>query len=91
MTAAVQARPDARSHRSPHRTPYDLDMAKRVLMGIQELRLRIKQVVGMVAGGDDDPGGQHVVFTRHGKRIAVLVPMDWYRTATDKMGEPTEL
>lgn len=91
MTAATQPRPHGTSDRSARRTPYDHDMAKRVLMGIQELRLRIKHVVGLVAGNDEEPGGQHVVFTRHGKHVAALVPMDWYRTAAEKMGEPTEL
>lgn len=80
-----------RSYGTGHSPPYDLDMAKRVLLGIQELRLRIKSVVGMVAGSADDPGGKHVVFTRHGKPVAALVPMDWYRQASEKQGEPTDL
>lgn len=83
--------PDRASDRSPHRTAYDLDMAKRELMGIQELRTHLKTVVEKVAGTSTKPGGTHVVFTRHGKTTAVLVPMDWYRDAAEKMGEPTDL
>jgi prevent-host-death family protein len=83
----IQTRPELRpsSDRSPHRDPYDLDMAKRELMGIQELRLHLKAVVEKVTSGT------HVVFTRHGKTTAALVPMDWYREAAEKMGEPTDL
>lgn len=85
MTIAVQVASD----RSPHRTSYDHDMAKRVLMGIQELRLHVKDVVARVTGTDEKPG-EHVVFTRHNNRVAVLVPIEWYREAAEKMGEPTE-
>lgn len=96
MTAPTQDRTDSSGDRSPHRTPYDLDMAKRELLGIQALRLQIKSVVAKVAGGTladgtEESGGTHVVFTRHGKPTAVLVPMDWYRRAAEKMGEPTDL
>ncbi len=96
MTAAAHAVSDSRGDRSPHSSPYDLDMAKRELFGIQALRLQVKAVVAKVAGGKladgtEEPGGTHVVFTRHGKPTAALVPMDWYRQAAEKMGEPTDL
>lgn len=82
----VTAAPDlyARPHGTPIRNPYDFDVAKRELMGIQELRLHLKTVVDLVLSGT------HVVFTRHNKRVAVLVPMDWYRKAAESVGEPTE-
>ncbi len=85
----------APSDRTTHRSPYDPDMAKREPVGIQALRLQIKAVIAKVTGGKltdgtEEPGGTHVVFTRHGKHIAVLVPMDWYREAAEKMGDPTE-
>lgn len=73
------------SDRNPHRSPYDLDMAKRELVGIQDLRLKIKAVFSKL----DE--GIHVIPTRHGKPIAALVPIEWYREAADKMGEPTDL
>lgn len=80
----------AASDRSPHRNPYDLDMAKRVLMGIQELRLHIKDVTARITETPEKPA-EHVVFTRHGKPFAALVPLAWYREAAEKMGEPTDL
>lgn len=86
MTITTQATGD----RTPHRNPYDLDMAKRVMLGIQELRLHLKDVIARVVGTDERPP-EHVVFTRHGKPVAVLVPMDWYRGAAEKTGEPTDL
>jgi prevent-host-death family protein len=73
------------SDRSPHRNPYDLDMAKRELVGIQDLRLKIKTVFDKVGAGI------HVIPTRHGKPVAALVPIEWYRRAAEKMGEPTDL
>ena len=85
---SITTRP--RSDGSPHRNPYDLDMAKRDVLGIQELRSHLKTVVARVEGTDEVPS-EHIVFTRHNKRIAVLVPMQWYRDAAEKMGEPTEL
>jgi prevent-host-death family protein len=81
MTIAAHAT----SHRSQHRSPYDLDMAKRETVGIQDLRLKIKATFEKVSSG------MHVVIARHGKPVAALVPMDWYREAAEKMGEPTEL
>lgn len=81
---------ERRSDRTPHRTPYDLDMAKRDVLGIQELRTHLKSVLTRVEGTEETPS-EHIVFARHNKRIAVLVPMDWYREAAAKMGDPTEL
>lgn len=68
-----------------YRSQYDLGVAKRELRGIQELRLHIKERVNAVLQGT------HTVFTRHGKPVAVLVDMDWYRRAADALGEPTDL
>lgn len=63
---------------------YASDMVKRVQVGIQDLRLHIKERVTAVENGE------HAVFTRRGKSVAVLVPIEWYREATKKMGDPTE-
>lgn len=68
-----------------YRNRYHLDVAKRELMGIQELRLHIKERVDAVQNGT------HTVFTRHGKPVAVLVDMNWYRRAAEAIGEPTDL
>lgn len=80
MTSAVALRPDRKSHR----TLYDPDVVKRVLLGIQELRLKLRERVNAVEEGE------HTVFARHGKPVAVLVPIDWYREAAKAMNDPTE-
>jgi len=51
------------------------------MMGIQELRLRLKERVSAVQDGI------HTVFTRHGRPVAVLVDIDWYRRAVDAIGD----
>lgn len=70
---------------SRHRSRYDLDVTKRVLMGIQELRLHLRERVNALQEGI------HTVFTRHGKPVAVLVDIEWYRRAAEAVGEPTDL
>ena len=70
---------------SRYRDRYDPDVAKRELVGIQELRLHVKERVDAVLKGT------HAVFTRHGKPVAVLVDMDWYRRAAEALNEPTDL
>ncbi|WP_341719979.1 type II toxin-antitoxin system prevent-host-death family antitoxin [Micromonospora sp. FIMYZ51] len=56
-------------------------MARRVMMGIQELRLRLRERVA------DVQRGIHTIFTRHGVPVAVLVDVDWYQRATEAIGE----
>lgn len=62
---------------------YPPGMARRVLMGIQEFRLNLRARV--LAGRDL---GEHTLVTSRGKPVGVYVPIDWYRRATDGMGEP---
>lgn len=64
-----------------YRTPYDLDVARRVMMGIQELRLRLRERVSALSSGI------HTVFTRHGRPVAVLVDVDWYQRAAEALGD----
>lgn len=66
---------------SPYRSSYDLEVAKRVMMGIQELRLRLRERVDALGQGI------HTVFTRHGRPVAVLVDVEWHRRATEALGE----
>lgn len=68
----------------PHGRLYAAQMVKRTLRGIQELRLQIREVF------DSAESGEHAVFTRRGKPVAVLVPIDWYRQAATAMNDPTE-
>jgi prevent-host-death family protein len=67
--------------RSEYRSSYDLEVAKRVMMGIQELRLRLKERVNAVEQGTQ------TVFTRHGRPVAVLVDVEWFQRATAALGE----
>lgn len=65
---------------------YAFVMAKREILGVQETRDRLRTRVDAVL-----EEGTHTVVTRHGKPVAVLVPMDWYRRAAEALGEPTDL
>jgi hypothetical protein len=69
----------------PHRGLYAAAMVKRVLRGIQDMRLHL----GLVFEGIESKG-EHAVFTRRGKPVAALVPIEWYREAAKAMNDPTE-
>ncbi len=72
--------------RTGDRNLYHPDMAKRVLIGIQKLRRELRERVRAVT-----EDGEHDVFTHYGKPVAVLVPIEWYRTAAEAVGDPTDL
>ena len=59
-------------------------MAKRELHPAQEVRERFAARV------DDALRGIHTGITRHGRPVAALVDMDWYRRAAEALGEPTD-
>lgn len=69
----------------PHNDLYPSTMVKRVLRGIQDIRLQM----GDVFRGIEDRK-EHIVFARRGKPVAVLVPIDWYRDAAQAVNDPTE-
>lgn len=71
--------------REPHSGLYPADMVKRVLRGIQEMRLHLAAVFEGI-----EKNGEHAVFTRRGKPVAVLVSIEWYRDAAKAMKDPTE-
>lgn len=64
---------------------YAWAMPKREQLGVQEAREKLRDRIdeAMV-------NGVHTVISRHNKAVATLVPMDWYRRASDALGEPTE-
>lgn len=64
---------------------YAPDMAKRVLLSVQELRRTIGKLTSAV-----DQRKEHVVLSKRGKPFAVTVPIEWYRQAAEKMDDPTE-
>lgn len=76
-------RPEVYSEQRPGL--YAADMVKRVLRGVQEIRLNMGDVFRAI-----EERGEHIVFARRGKPTAVLVPIDWYRDAAAAMGDPTE-
>lgn len=69
----------------PNASLYPAGMAKRVLLGIQELRLRIGEFTKAV-----EERKEHVVLSKRGKPFGVTVPIEWYREAAVKMKDPTE-
>jgi prevent-host-death family protein len=65
---------------------YAFVMAKREILGVQETRDNLRTRVDVTI-----EDGTHTVVTRHGKPVAVLVPMEWYRRASAALDEPTDL
>lgn len=74
-----------RTHGGPQGPLYAADMVKRLMLGVQEFRThlaaRIKAVTEL---------GEHTVLAQRGKPVAVLVPIEWYREAAQKLKDPTE-
>lgn len=63
---------------------YPADMAKRDLVNVRDFRKEFAEKAKSVLAGT------HLVITRYGNPQMAVVPMDWYREAAEKMGEPTE-
>lgn len=63
---------------------YAAGMVKRVMLGIQEFRDRLKARLDAVEGGE------HTIIAKRGKPLAVVVPIGWYRDAAAAMNDPTE-
>lgn len=63
---------------------YAADMVKRVMLGIQEFRDRLKARLDAVEAGE------HTIIAKRGKPLAVVVPIGWYRDAAAAMNDPTE-
>lgn len=68
----------------PTASLYAADMVKRVLIGVQDMRARLRERIAAL------DLGEHTVVQRHGKVVGVFVPIEWYRRASDKLAEPTE-
>lgn len=71
---------------STTQVPYDADMARRKLMGVNDARKFFAQRIKLA-----EETGEQTVVTRHGDPVAAIVPMDWLRRAADALGEPTDL
>ena len=64
---------------------YAVAMAKRVMMGVQEFRLKLKERIDAGVKGQE-----HTIISQRGNVVMAAVPIDWYRRAADAVGEPTE-
>jgi hypothetical protein len=74
-------------HSKPHNSLYDAGMVKRLLLGMEAFR---KGLAARLDAVEPKQGAEHTVVARRGQPIAVLVPIEWYREAADKLGDPTE-
>lgn len=71
-------------YRKPNSRPYTAEMAKRVLLGVQEFRQFLKARI------DAAEKGEETIVQKRGKVVAALVPIDWYRDLRERAGDPTE-
>lgn len=65
---------------------YSSGMAKRVMMGVQEFRLSLRDRVS--AGRDK---GEHTVLSWRGRPVGVYVPIDWYREKATELGDRLDI
>lgn len=70
----------------PHTSLYPLDVAKRETVGIEGARGKLGAI--LEAAREQDI---HTAITRHGIVEGVVVPAGWYREASEKMGDPTDV
>jgi prevent-host-death family protein len=70
---------------SPPVELYASAMAEREQLGIQDTRDNFRDRVDKAI-----EQGLHTVVARHGRNVAVLVPIEWYRRASEALDDPTE-
>lgn len=71
---------------SPTGNLYDPAVAKVQRMSVEKARPKLGQLVE--AARHDN---MHTVVAKHTEDTAVIVPMDWYRSARKALGDPTDL
>lgn len=64
---------------------YAADMPRRVILGVQDFRKRLKERLDALARGEE------TIVMRRGKFVAALVTPDSYREQRERSGEPTDL
>jgi antitoxin (DNA-binding transcriptional repressor) of toxin-antitoxin stability system len=74
LTLEVPASPDGL---------YADHVAQREELGIQETRDKFRDRVDAAI-----ESGTHTVVKRHGRLVAVLVPIGWYREVSEAVGDP---
>ncbi len=70
----------------PDSSLYPSDVAKRESVGIEGARGKLGAI--MQAAREQDI---HTAITRHGIAEVVVVPVDWYREASESLGDPTDI
>lgn len=63
---------------------YASGMVKRVVLGIQDFRMRLKARVDALERGEE------TIVQKRGVIVGALVPIDWYRTMREQAGDPTD-
>lgn len=81
MTIATASRLTGEERRSL----YSSDMVSRVILGMQDFRLKLKERFDALEKGEE------TVLQRRGRPIGALVPMDDYRKIRELRGDPTDL
>lgn len=79
MATLLVARTDVRESTCP----YTADMARRRIVSIRTARATLKD---RIDGAQDRE--EHTILLRRSEVAAVIVPPDWYREASRRMGEP---
>jgi len=74
-----------RMYRRRHRPLYAAGMTRRVILGIQDFRLRLKARIDVLEQGEE------TIVQKRGKVVGALVPIEWYRQMREQSGDPTEL
>lgn len=82
----MNAPPVELPYRTTQGTLYAPDMAGTEFMGVEAARKVLGQRVDAAK-----KQGERTVVTRHGQPQAILIDMDWFRRASEALGEPTDL
>lgn len=75
-----------KAYGKPHGILYCFTVANRTMMGIQDLRTTLSSLIKGIG-----KTRQHVLVTNRGQVAAVIVPLDWYRDAASKLGDPFDI
>ena len=83
----TKPQPAARPHGKPQVPLYPAGMVKRVMLGVEEFRTTLSARLKALSAGSSE---EHTVVAMRNRPIGVLVPIEWYREASKKLGHPTE-
>lgn len=72
-----------RQHAGEISRTYTSDMAKRRIVSIRDARAGLKERVDAA-----QERGEHSILLRRSDVAAIIVPPEWYKAASELMGEP---